>query len=430
MSVPPDSMDASAVLQNAGHPKGLEADLTRLLEENGRLQCSLEGAREQLRHDLAAMDDSGADASLEMPGSTYKAVVTSLKALIEHAPCPIFYKNLAGRLMLTNRPFVDLFGMDSSQMLGKTDFELFPREMAEEFVAGDRKVLESGQIQVSQDTIPSPGGPRTYVTTKFPVRDAAGRICALGGISTEITEQKRTEEALAEANRELTRSNAELEQFASIVSHDLRSPLISLAGDVHLLGREAHKLSPEAREALDYIKQSVQQMDRLITRLLEYSRVGNRGLNMAACKLEDVLYDVTQKLRAVIEGAHAQVTHDPLPVVYGDEVLLAELFQNLLENAIKYCGDKPPCIHVSAQFQAGRWMVSVRDEGIGIAPQDLDRIFLVHERLHGEESEYAGLGVGLATCKKIVEKHGGRIWAESRPGAGSNFRFSLPAITR
>lgn len=242
----------------------------------------------------------------------------------------------------------------------------------------------------------------------------------------EVRKPAQTCESLVCQIAELTRSNAELDQFASIIAHDLRSPLFSLSGCAQLLADEDERLSESGREAVRYILETVRHMNRLITKLLQRSRVGKSQLKRTNCRLEQVLVDVTGSLRAIMEKTGAQVTHDPLPMIQADPVLIHELLQNLIENAIKYRSGDPPRIHLSARKGAGEWILSVRDNGIGIDPGNLERIFQPFQRLREEGPNYTGLGVGLAICKQILERHGGRIWAESRPGQGSTFFFCLP----
>jgi light-regulated signal transduction histidine kinase (bacteriophytochrome) len=237
----------------------------------------------------------------------------------------------------------------------------------------------------------------------------------------------RSQQQLAEQARELARSNAELEQFASVVSHDLRGPMTSLSGCSQLLLElYGHTLDEEGRELLGAVRDSVHDMARLIDSLLRYSRVGRGQLKRTPCDLNAVLAGVLRDDRAVVRTAGAEVTQDPLPVVMAEPALLAQLLQNLVENAIKYRGEAPPRVHVSARETPGEWVISIADNGIGIDPKHFERIFQVFQRLHTDESKYPGLGLGLATCKKIVQRHGGRIWLESEPGRGSTFYFALP----
>lgn len=237
----------------------------------------------------------------------------------------------------------------------------------------------------------------------------------------------RAEERLRRANAELARSNAELEQFASVIAHDLRSPLTSISGWLQVLCESlGNRPSPEAVEARGFVQASVDHMARLLQHLLEYARVGRGGLRTGQCNSLAVFTKVLTGLKARLEAEKAQITYDDLPEVVADETLLAQLLQNLIENALKYHGDEPPRVHVSVKDEKGLWVFSVADNGIGIDPRHFPRIFQLFHRVHEDESKYAGTGIGLATCKKIIEKHGGRIWVESEVGKGTVFSFSLP----
>lgn len=229
-----------------------------------------------------------------------------------------------------------------------------------------------------------------------------------------------------QAHDDLARSNAELEQFAYVASHDLQEPLRMVASYVELLERRYKgRLDVDADEFIGYAVEGARRMQRLILDLLSYSRVGSRVQPFVPTDSEAVFCDVVANLSALIEESDAEVTHDPLPTVIADAPQLAQLLQNLIANAIKFRSAQFPHVHVSVEHAADEWVFAVRDNGIGIAPEYFDRIFEVFERLHAS-SEYEGTGIGLAICKRIVERHGGRIWLESEVGKGSTFYFTIP----
>ena len=227
---------------------------------------------------------------------------------------------------------------------------------------------------------------------------------------------------------ELRRSNQELEQFAYVASHDLQEPLRKIASFCNLLeSRYASQLDDRASTYLHYIVDGAMRMQALVNDLLLYSRVTTRGQEFAPANMDDVMQEAQANLDVAIAECKAQVSCDALPAVFGDAPQLVRLLQNLIGNAIKYRGEAPPQVHLAAAKERDEWVFSVRDNGIGIAPEYAERIFVIFQRLHTRE-EYGGTGIGLAVCKKIVERHGGRIWVESAEGAGATFRFTLPQV--
>lgn len=249
----------------------------------------------------------------------------------------------------------------------------------------------------------------------------------------EIGERKQAQVALAQqaeelarSNAELARSNAELAQFAYVASHDLQEPLRMVGSYTQLLAkRYKGKLDSDADEFINFAVDGVVRMKALINDLLDYSRVGTRGKELAPTDCEEILGYTLANLQGSIEECHAVVTHDPLPQVMADARQLGQLLQNLIGNAVKFRGETPPAVHIGVEKAPSEWVFRVKDNGIGIDAEHVDRIFEIFQRLHSR-AEYAGTGIGLAICKKIVERHGGRIWVESQPQAGSTFYFTIP----
>lgn len=268
---------------------------------------------------------------------------------------------------------------------------------------------------------------RQFYGSATPLLDERGVPAGAIGVFVDVTKLKQSNEALAAKVRELIRSNIELERFASVVSHDLRSPLLSLTGCAEELC-EAHmkSLSTEGRELVGHIHDSAFHMARLIKSLLKSAAAEPGKLEVAECDVNLILRRSVDLLQVALRTAGGKVTSDHLPVVLGNETQLCQLLQNLIENAIKYCKDVLPQIHISSRRQSDSWCISVQDNGIGIDPKDFNSIFDPFKQLRPDPTQYTGLGLGLATCKKIVERHGGRIWVESQPGRGATFFFSIP----
>ncbi len=246
-------------------------------------------------------------------------------------------------------------------------------------------------------------------------------------LKAEIQERKRIEEELRQRTEELARSNADLEQFAYVASHDIQEPLRMVSGFTQLLARRYKgRLDRSADKFIDYIVDGAIRMRRMVEDLLSYSRIGTHGRPLEPTDCEAVLDQVLTNLKVAIEQNNAVMTHDPLPTVMADISQMVQLFQNLISNSIRYRGAETPRIHISAERKKDDWVFSVRDNGRGIAPEFFRRLFQLFQREHPER-EYSGTGIGLAICKRIVERHGGRIWAESEVGKGSIFYFTIPA---
>ena len=258
-----------------------------------------------------------------------------------------------------------------------------------------------------------------------PVKDQQGKLTHFIGIQTDITQRKHQETELANKTRELAQSNAELQQFAYVASHDLQEPLRMVSSYTQLLGKRYRgKLDQDADEFIGYAVDGATRMQRLIRDLLEYSRVGAERQSFEETDCELVFQQAMQNLSASVLERHAEVTHDPLPIVRASPTHLTQIFQNLIGNALKFQGDAPPKIHVGVKALPDGWEFFVRDNGVGMPGDQLDRIFAIFQRLHGQ-SEYPGTGIGLAICKRIVGKYGGHIRVESEPGQGSTFYFTL-----
>ena len=288
--------------------------------------------------------------------------------------------------------------------------------------------LQTGLPFELEFRIVQPDGTVVWIWDRaFPVRDAAGKkLECYVGIAQDITERKRLEQAILANSEKLARSNEELERFAYVASHDLQEPLRMVASFTQLLSKKySGKLDETADRYINFAVDGAKRMQQLITDLLAYSRVNSKDLVSRPVECEAVVRGTLQNLRAAIDESGAVVECDPLPDLIADQVQLGQLFQNLIGNAIKFRGQAPPRVHIAAEDHGADWQFSVRDNGIGIDPKHADRVFQIFQRLHTRE-QYPGTGIGLAVCKKVVERHGGRLWVESQPGTGSNFLFTLP----
>lgn len=240
-------------------------------------------------------------------------------------------------------------------------------------------------------------------------------------------ERKKGEVELQRAMDELARSNTDLEQFASMVSHDLKAPLRNIGGFVRLLQRDYQgKMDKTADEYISYTVEGIDKLNNLIDDLLHYARVGRSEESMAPIHCEVVFNEAVGNLKAAIHETGATITHDLLPTLMGRQSEMVQLFQNLIGNAIKYYDKKPPVVHIASEQTGKEWRITVSDNGIGMDPKYIDQIFLPFKRLHTYQA-YPGTGIGLAICRKIVEGYGGRIWVESVLGQGSTFYFTLSA---
>lgn len=241
----------------------------------------------------------------------------------------------------------------------------------------------------------------------------------------DITERKQADEKIMHILTDLQRSNKELEQFAYVASHDLQEPLRMVSSYTQLLAeRYQDKLDDKANLFIHYAVDGAVRMQQLINDLLAFSRIGTKGKAMEPVDAGAVLTEAIQNLKMNIEETKTTITNDKLPEVRADASQLVQLFQNLIGNAIKFRGEASPHVHIDAKDEGTEWLLSVRDNGIGIDPQFSDKVFVIFQRLHTRE-EYPGSGIGLAICKKIVERHGGRIWFESEPGNGATFYFTM-----
>jgi PAS domain S-box-containing protein len=354
-----------------------------------------------------------------------------LRALMDNIPDRIYFKDLQSRYIRINPAQARFLGLaNAAQALGRTNFNHLPRDFAAQTWEEDRRLLETGRPVVDKvERVGFHSEPRWYSSTKVAIRDQRGAVTGLVGVSRDITERKLAEQALARQAEQLAHYNAELEQFAYISAHDLQEPLRTVASFSQLLAqRYRGRLDADADKYLNLMVGGATRMRQLIHDLLDYSQFAWRQAEFGAVRCEEAFQASLDNLRTAIVESRAQVTSDPLPEVHGDRRAIQQLFQNLIGNALKFHGPQPPQVRVTVERRGDEWLFAVRDNGIGIEPQFRERIFTVFQRLHPKE-KYPGTGIGLAICKRIIERHHGKIWVESTPGEGSAFYFSLPAAT-
>jgi len=351
------------------------------------------------------------------------------RGLLEAAPDAMVVVNHGGEIVLLNVQAEKQFGYSRDELVGQKVKNIIPEGFAERLVADALRSAEDALAQQIGTGIELTA--RRKNGSDFPIELMLSPLESAEGILVtaairDITTRKKAEANLLDKVEELNRSNEELGQFAYIASHDLQEPLRMVASYTQLLSRRYKgKLDADADEFIAFAVDGASRMQRLIQDLLTYSRVGTKGQDLLNVSSEEALQQALINLRSAIEDSGALVTHDSLPSVLADEMQLIQLFQNLVGNAIKYQSPGIPKVHISAVRNGSKkWTFSVKDNGLGIEPQYFEKIFGMFQRLHKRE-EFAGTGIGLAICKKIVERHGGNISVESEPGHGSTFRFAL-----
>ena len=353
--------------------------------------------------------------------------IQMLASAVESSDDAIVTKTLDGFVTSWNKGAEQVYGYTANEILGQNVSILEPESVKGEIKKLDEKVKQGGKVRHHQTLrLRKDGTIINASITLSPILDISGRLMAISTVTRDITDIKKAEEMLRLKLEELALSNAELEQFAYVASHDLQEPLRMIASYLQLLQRKYQgKLDEKADKYIYFAVDGASRMQSLINDLLEFSRVTTKAKEFEPASSEAILETVLSDLEMVIKENEATIYYDALPEIVADSTQIAQVFQNLIINAIKFRGEEPPEIHISAKEEKNHWLFSVRDNGIGIDPKYSDRIFEVFKRLHKRE-EYPGTGIGLSICKKIVERHGGHIWVESEPGKGSTFYFTLP----
>jgi len=352
------------------------------------------------------------------------------RGLLEAAPDAMVVVNHGGEIVLLNVQAEKQFGYPRDELVGQKVKNIIPEGFAERLIADGTRTAAEALAQQIGTGIELSG--RRKDGSEFPIELMLSPLeSAEGTLVTaairNISVRKDAEKHLVKTVGELKRSNEELQHFAYVASHDLQEPLRMVASYTQLLAkRYKGRLDGDADEFIGYAVDGCNRMQGLIRDLLAYSRAGTNGKALGKTSGESALKEALTNLRAPIGESGAVVSHDSLPAITIDDTQLVQVFQNLVGNAIKYRSAEVPRVHVSATKNGGNeWIFSVRDNGLGIEPQYFERIFVLFQRLHGRE-EFEGTGIGLAICKKILERLGGRIWVESQPRKGSTFYFALP----
>lgn len=401
---------------------GFNTMLTEIQERDAELA--------QHRTDLEALVDA---RTAELQREQYL-----LNSLVDNIPDPVFFKDREGRFLRVNLAMAKDAGVEApSQLIGKTDADIWAGGLPADTAEDERRILETGQPLINKEEMPvTESGPvRWVLVTKMPLRDETGEITGIFGIARDITQRKQQEiererqaAALAKAKEALELSNADLQQFAYVASHDLQEPLRAVAGYCQLLGTKLQdSLDEDVQTFLGHATDGAKRMQALINSLLDYARVETRGKDFEVVDMNEAIREAVLNLKVGIEESAADVTHDRMPTVCGDRDQIVRLFQNLIGNGIKFRGDEAPQIRVEVEESSDKWRFSVRDNGIGLEQQYADKIFIIFQRLH-TRNQFPGTGLGLAITKRIVERHGGRIWVESKLGEGSVFYFTLPKV--
>jgi PAS domain S-box-containing protein len=392
----------------------------RLLNHQRDLQESEHRYRKAYEQLIAQMQErKQAEEALRESEDRYRDLVECSQYLI----CT---HDLQGQILSVNQEGARLLGYNKTDLLQKNVRDLLNPRFMDEFAAY-LDTIQKYRVAKGFMQIRAAAGDYRIWEYHNTLRTEGVASPIVRAIAHDVTERKDVERALREKTEELARSNEDLEQFAYVASHDLQEPLRTVTSYVQLLAkRYKGKLDADADEFIGFTVDGAVRMWNLVNDLLTYSRVGMRNNELEPTDSDTILAQSVNDLKVAIEESGALVTHDPLPVVMADRSQLEQLFRNLIGNAIKFRGSEPPCVHISASRNGNGWTFSVRDNGIGIAPEYSDRIFVIFQRLHSRE-KYAGTGIGLAVCKKIVERHGGRIWVKSDLGKGATFYFILPA---
>jgi PAS domain S-box-containing protein len=350
-----------------------------------------------------------------------------LSAIVDSSTDAIVARDVEGVVTTWNDAAAGLFGYPAEDILGRSVEILIPPEQIDAQRAIFARVLDGKRVRNYETQRLHRSGRRLDVSlTLSPIHGDSGTVIGVAGIEHDISAHKRVEHERTKLIADLERSNADLEQFAYVASHDLSEPLRAIAGMVDLLARRyEHDLDETAH---DYIRRAVagtQRMQALITDLLMYSRAGRIELNLEPVDTAALVSTTVESLGPAVGDTGGKIESEDLPTLTADAGKLRQVFQNLVANALKFHGDSPPCVRVAAIPTDAGWEFTVSDNGIGIEERHRKRIFMIFQRLHGRDA-FEGTGIGLALCKRLIEAHGGRIWVGPEGPPGTTFHFTIP----
>lgn len=348
------------------------------------------------------------------------------RAFLDNLPEMAWFKDRNSHYLMVNEATSKACGFAPEEMVGMTDLDLWPEEIARTYRADDLDVMKNGKQKRVEEPFEGKDGKRIWIETiKSPIFDENGQVIGTVGTARDVTQRKLDEEALKNHVSELARMNAELDEFTYIASHDLQEPLRKLLAFSDWLRRDlGDALPPRAAKDIGFITESAARMQSLVQDLLTLSRAGKTSMVREWVALDEVVDRALNALELRIQDSGAEIGRDPLPSVLGDPILLTQLYQNLIGNAIKFVSCAPPRVYLTSEHLNGEFVLGVKDNGIGIKPEHAREIFQPFKRLHGR-GEYDGSGIGLSICRKVIERHHGRIWVESEEGFGAHFKFVL-----
>lgn len=399
-------------------------------EKKGFIEICCNGKEPFIREEYDLLDTIARETGkmIERRKTEYAlwAAETEHRMLLENIPQKIFHKDRDLNYIYCNDNYAADLKIKPEEIVGKNDYDFYPSELAEKYRFDDRKIIKEGKTVEFEEKYVKNGQDFYVNTVKTPIKDKNSQTTGLLGIFWDITEKKEAEENLKTAMAELTRSNYDLEQFAYVASHDLQEPLRKISSFTELLDRKyKDRLDEKAQKYMFYIVDGAKRMQSLINDLLMFSRAGRGDMVFEKVNMKELLDDLLKDLQTLIKKEDARILSENLPVLTGNTLQLRQVMQNLIVNAIKFHSENPPLIKVYSEENEQEWVISVKDNGIGIENQYLERIFGVFQRLHTKE-KYEGSGIGLSICRKIVERHGGLMMVDSIYGEGSTFSFTIP----